>query len=408
MHRRWFLVGAAALLLCGCSSLMRSDAYASAVPRVGYAVADQVAFSVGDSTPATTLGREAATMLIRRSHDGFYDNPAVLINYLYAVQEEVALYRERGDGLETQFAAGQDALPDIKSYLESAFAHTQQAPQFSRLPGDDPWGRVRLEPEAEFKKLLPSEMIALSMYTGEITGKCTTLAALVGALILQSAGPAITPDDIVMLRTAAHTLGFVKAPDGRIWEFSNTHFNPFGAAHADYRRAQRYTHFYGYGFYAQGDVVVPEDLLDGEGTLREMFERASGILAVDVDPDPVLIDYCLQRLDVPDPSLYIAVSRELPHTQALARRLKSLDQAVAWMRDHLADGSIFPDASQRVMTSDQVIVFKTGNPIDKAVLLCAILHERGTSATLHTDQGRVTVHTPAGVVDMDTLAIGPM
>ena len=61
-----------------------------------------------------------------------------------------------------------------------------------------------------------------------------------------------------------------------------------------------------------------------------MFARASGIAAVDVDPDPVLIDYCLQRLDVPDPSLYVAVSRDLPHTQALARRLRSVDQAVAW------------------------------------------------------------------------------
>ena len=406
MQRR-FLAVAAALLLCSCSSLMRSEAYATAVPRGGFSASGEMAFPVIEDTLSSTFDREAASMLVRRRHTGFYDHPVVLINYLYAVQEEVALYQNRGDGIQTQFAPGQDALADIKSYLESSFAHTQQQPQFSRLPGDDPWGRARNSLEAEFKKLLPSEMVAMSMYTGQITGKCTTLAALVGALILQMDAPSITPDDVVILRTEAHTLGFLKASDGRIWEFNNTHFNPFGAAHADYRRAQRYTHFYGFGFYAQGDVVVPEDLLDGEGTLREMFERASGIAAVDVAPDPILIDYALQRLDVPDPSLYIEVSAKLPHTQALARQLKSVDQAVAWMRDNLADGSIFPDADLRVMSSDEVIVFRTGNPIDKAILLCAILQERGQSATIETALGHVTIRTEGGTVDMHALEIGP-
>ncbi len=110
---------------------------------------------------------------------------------------------------------------------------------------------------------------------------------------------------------------------------------------------------------------------------------------------------------MPDPSLYIEVSAELPHTQALARQLKSVDQAVAWMRDNLADGSIFPDADLRVMSSDEVIVFRTGNPIDKAVLLCAVLQERGQSATIETALGHVTIRTEDGTVDMHTFEVGP-
>ena len=76
------------------------------------------------------------------------------------------------------------------------------------------------------------------------------------------------------------------------------------------------------------------------------------------------------------------------------------------MRETLADGSIFPDCEGRVMTSDEVIVFKTGNPIDKAVLLCALVANHGARANIETTNGRVTVRTDDALIDMHELQVG--
>ena len=97
------------------------------------------------------------------------------------------------------------------------------------------------------------------------------------------------------------------------------------------------------------------------------------IAAVQVEPDPILVDYRLQRLSVPDPLLYIEVSADLPHTRSLSHILKNADEILEWMQQNLGDGSNFPDCEGRVMTSDEVIMFKTGNPIDRAILLGALI-----------------------------------
>ena len=173
----------------------------------------------------------------------------------------------------------------------------------------------------------------------------------------------------------------------------------------EYMRSERYTHFFGYGFYAHGDVKVPEDLLEGKMRLREMFGRASEMAAIEIDPDPILIDYALQKVSVPDPSLYIQVSAELPHTRALSRRLKSAEDILLWMRQNLSNGSIFPDCEDRVMISDEVIVFKTGNPIDKAILFCALTVNHGENADIETMTGRVIIRTDNSLIDMHELTV---
>lgn len=62
-----------------------------------------------------------------------------------------------------------------------------------------------------------------------------------------------------------------------------------------------------------------------------------------------------------------------------------------WMRRNLAEGSIFPDCQSRIMTSDQVMVFRTGNMIDKSILFCAIVANHGNEARIEVIEGQVNV-----------------
>ena len=403
-----YLVSVFIIVLVGCSSFLDSSFIDSNLYLAAEPVVSFQSTTLPESLPnilQTTdeFNFEAAEMLIRRRHQGFYDNPLVLMNYLYAVQEEVDHYAGRGDGIQTQFAIGLDGLIEMKSYIESAFAHTQHLDEFCRFPGDDPWGRVQRGIVPEYKKLLPSEMIAMSMYTGRITGKCTSLSALLGGIIVHM--DSVMPDDVVFLRKDGHTFGLWKTEDDRILVFNNTHLNQIGPPYLEYLSTEEHTHFFGFGFYAKCDVVIPSNLLSGTETLRAMFERASGFRAIDVDPDPVLIAYALQKLAVPDSMMYIRLSAQLPHTQRLARQLRTTDEIVDWMRRMLSNGSIFPDQEIRVMTSDEVIVFKTGNPLDKAVLLYAVLLNHGQRPLFEIHNNRITVRINDLVVDMHKLTI---
>ena len=393
----------AASLLGGCATFLDSDAYrdAEAVNRYPARSLSQLAPSLTE--PAVTsaeFDRTTAATLVRRDHQGLYDDPVALITFLYAVRTELIFYSQLGAGIQPQFT---DDLSTIQEFLSTRFTSTQAQPQFHGYPGDDPWGRARGNLIPEYKKLLPSEMIAMQMYTGRFTSKCTTIAAFIAGAIMTSAGGDVDPEDIVLLRMGGHTIGLWRIAPGDVVMFSNTEIGRLSVITLDYLRRQRFNRFLGLGFYAEGRVRVPDDLLTGEDTLRQMFQRSSQLDAVDIEPDPVLVDYALQRLDVPDPSLYLEVCRSLPHTQTLSRRLRTTQEMVQWISEHVADGSIFPNGADRVMTTDQVIVFRTGNAVDKALLLCSLLANNGQSAHIELIDGSLYVRTERELIDMSDL-----
>ena len=397
-----FVLLAVLSVLSGCSTFIDSDEYRKAVSVVRYQDdGDRMSLSSAAGESGGSKNR-AASMLIRRRHSGLYDSPETLINYLFAVREELSLYRQKDTMFTGLFT---DNLQAVRWYLRSNFAHTQQQPQFKDFPGKDPWGQARGELIPEYKKLLPSEMFAMSMYTGGITGKCTTLSAAVAGILSLNEAFNADPDDIVLLRTDGHTFGLWRQADGIILTFNNMYLDRIGERHIEYLRSLKLTHMFGFGFYSKGEIAVPEDLLTGTGTLRAMFERSSALQATEIPYDPELTAYALQKRSVPEPVLYVKVSAGLPHTQRLASKLRTIESVLEWMRKNLSDGSIFPDGESRIMTSDEVIVFKTGNRLDKAVLLCAILESRRKPWAIDERKGTTEVRIGAERIDMKTLGI---
>jgi hypothetical protein len=52
------------------------------------------------------------------------------------------------------------------------------------------------------------------------------------------------------------------------------------------------------------------------------------------------------------------------------------------MNENLGNGSVFGKGSS--MTADQVLVFKTGEPADKMMLLVTLMHHLGMEYRLHS------------------------
>ena len=76
-----------------------------------------------------------------------------------------------------------------------------------------------------------------------------------------------------------------------------------------------------------------------------------------------------------------------------------------WMRHNLEEGSIFPDAEERIMTADQVIVFKTGSPADRGVLLWTLLKHKGIDSELILTGDTAVVHAGQVWCDMKTIQL---
>jgi hypothetical protein len=74
-----------------------------------------------------------------------------------------------------------------------------------------------------------------------------------------------------------------------------------------------------------------------------------------------------------------------------------------WIRHELTgNATIFPDATGRIMTADQVIVFGTGGPADRGMLLCTLLRHQGIPAELVLTVDGAYVHAGEVWCDMAT------
>jgi hypothetical protein len=91
----------------------------------------------------------------------------------------------------------------------------------------------------------------------------------------------------------------------------------------------------------------------------------------------ILSRYAYQSLYVKDPEIYLKASIRTPRALELARTLKNKDTIFDWIKTHVSYGSIFEDSSDRIMTADEVIVFRKGSLKDQAVLASSLLKLRG-------------------------------
>jgi len=291
-------------------------------------------------------------------------------------------------------SAGLCPAADIKfrKWISSNLVHTQLHEAFNWFPGEDPWGRDKLLPV--YKKLLPSEMAAMSIHLDKSGGKCTSLASYFLAAMRKSGVPA---GDVILLRTKGHTIGLARCNDTlyiadntkimRIWYHSLF----------DLVRYQFVGAFNEISF-CKTDFQIDDRILNSpKGTLQEDLGRYYGLHYQSVkrlnseadmhsypcyDFDCLSLRYAYQSLAVVNPGLYLQASIEGPHVRRLARQVKNTEQAVEWIKSHIANGSIFQDHESRIMIADQVIVFRKGDVKDRALLLASIMRLKGCQVSV--------------------------
>ena len=95
---------------------------------------------------------------------------------------------------------------NIRDWAAANLLHTQSREAFEGMPGNDPWGALNVF-EPAYGKVLPSELIAKSIYTGKMTGKCCSLAAFIAGLFALNGA---APEDIVVFRLKSHVVGMVR------------------------------------------------------------------------------------------------------------------------------------------------------------------------------------------------------
>ncbi len=293
---------------------------------------------------------------------------------------------------------------NIRAWVAANLVHTQdeQGP-FRGMPGNDPWGALNLV-EPSYHKVLPSEMLALSLYTGEMTGKCDAMATLItGLFTLQGAAP----DDVMVFRLEGHNIGMVRyggetyvSSNQRIWSLNDDpklHFWVDGP---------RYPGFFGYSLALMEAAPIEKDVLTTTESLMSYVAQAAGVAdrlpgegAVPADAlqsreallatvfgktdipqharTYTLARYAYQSLYVRNPELYLQASLRAPNVRELARRLREPEQMIAWIRANVRYAPLFEDHAERLMLADQVIVFQRGTYKDQAVLFYSLLKLNG-------------------------------
>jgi hypothetical protein len=291
---------------------------------------------------------------------------------------------------------------NIVAWAAGNLVHTQQLSTFRDQCGKDPWGGTPSgagECTPFYKKANPAEMLAKSMYTGKLTGKCEALPSLVAAVFALSGA---RWDDIVILRLMSHNLGLVRFA-GQTYLINNTTVSVVDEATKQSLLANTYFGFSSYSVSVyrafpnqaqsfsldesvfSADHSLLENLLLLTGTRAGETVAATGLGAPEGGSIPAarvftfnpLSRYAYQSLGVSDPESYLVTSAQAPRVRELASQLKDDTDVARWMRDNLAPGSIFEDSAWRIMSAEDVIVFRRGGWKDQALLASALLKRMG-------------------------------
>lgn len=305
------------------------------------------------------------------------------------------------DGIKGNSSSSEKVANSISLWALNSLVHTQTLDVFKNLPGRDPWGAVNIF-EPAYKKVLPSEMLAKSVYTGKISGKCCSLAALNTGLF---AAVGSNPEDILILRYNSHNIGIVKY-DGRLFVLNNQHIDPINQKIKEYILAQKYKGFFSYSISVQKNFRLNEEFFSTGSDLLEAVTRLTGTynqlpekkLFAEKEMQNreglfnlvfkstsneehlrifTLARYAYQSLYVNNPELYLKASVRAPVTKALAKKLHSEEDIMNWIKNNISCSPIFEGYEERLMLADQVIVFKKGCPKDQAVLAWSLLRLNG-------------------------------
>ncbi|MBU7017368.1 MAG: hypothetical protein HXS44_07645 [Theionarchaea archaeon] len=324
------------------------------------------------------------------------------------------------DIIENLNVEGKDPLRAAVTFRQWALrneAHTQGLPQFFYVPGRDPWGAVSMpygNSSPIYKKLLPSEMKAMSIFSGKITGKCMTLANL-NVCLFRLMG--VEPDNAVVIRTESHGVGLVKF-GGRVYFLNNNDIQEVNDEARQWITTQTFAGLWTESISIDKEFTINDDVFRSPDSILCAIWKANwgkeppshaSLLPDNITRDAalsaifgksnaenglaILTKYAYQSLYVKKPELYLLASLRAPKAKELARRLDSPEDIITWIKARVASISIFAD-EDRIMVADQVIVFETGGPKDQALLAFTLLKLKGYQPVL-------TITTESAYIEYD-------
>jgi hypothetical protein len=212
-------------------------------------------------------------------------------------------------------------------------------------------------------------------------------------------------DDVVILRLRSHNLGLVRF-GGQIYLINNTVVSAVDEATKKALLTNTYYGFSSYSVAVYGELAnqgwsfaldetvfsadhsLLENLLFLTGTRDQGVKDAAAGLGTPeggrIDSARVfafnpLATYAYQSLGVSDPESYLKASAQAPRARELASELKDDADVARWIRENVAYGPIFEESAQRIMTAEDVIVFRRGGWKDQAVLASVLLKRMGYS-----------------------------
>ncbi len=324
------------------------------------------------------------------------------------------------DIIEELHLEGKDPSQSAEALRQWALrneAHTQGLHRFSNAPGKDPWGAVLTSYGTErpiYKKLLPSEMKAMSIFSGKITGKCMTLATL-NVCLFRLIGT--EPDNAVVIRTQNHGVGLVKFGNS-VYFINNIDIREVDYTAREWITSQTFAGLWTESISISREFTITDEVLNSQDSLLDAIWKANwgkeppphaSLFPDEIQRDvalsaifgrsnatnglAVLTKYAYQSLYVKKPELYLRASLRAPKAKELAGRLDSADDIINWIKTNVTQGSIFED-EERIMVADQVIVFKTGGIKDQAVLAFTLLKLKGY-------QPVITITTESAYIEYD-------
>lgn len=309
----------------------------------------------------------------------------------------------------------ESSLKILCRWARKNFTHTQSLKRFQNMPGKEPWGEIYFS--QVYKKLLYSDMKAMGIYSNKITGECTSLSNLFLS-VLRILG--MEAENILNIRTDGHTFGLFKIEES-LYIINNNDILPVNNDIKNWLKERTYYGFYNDRYYYSGEFTITDNFFKSNDSLLKKIENIIlekpgiypyieqlelenwDILFGETFKHNVfsaLIGYTYQSLDVPNPSLYVRASTMTPKVIELSKELTTIPMILQWISENIILESIYLEEENRIMTGDQVVVYKKGGPRDRAVLFASILVLQGYDPTINMAKENAYVENSGLIYDM--------
>ena len=309
----------------------------------------------------------------------------------------------------------------FSKWVHNHFTHTQGLSIFKNEAGKDPWGTVRGTPL--YKKLIASEMRAMHIYSNKsMTGKCSSL---VNEIVSMMRLLGVHSNNTAILRVRGHSFGLVKIEE-KLYLINNNNIYPVNQKILNWILEKFYLGLHNDRIAIDKSFQLNESTLVSSGFLidnifNEQQWNLSNYTFIESDitnydismPGELfknkifqenkflkLAQYAYQSLYIPDPEIYIKASTKGPHLNKLAEDLTNINDIFNWLQENIESKSIFKFDVDRIMTADQVIVFKKGSSRDQGILIASLLTQWGYKSQLLIAEHNSFIKYEEGIIDV--------